>query len=121
MTKKTVQTIIKDSDCICLHPPFYFKDYESTEIGTDLTNSRYGTVSIKKCLKCNKLWLHYLVEYEAFSRSGRWFRGLITEKEIERITPENAINFLEKLDWYFYGGSYFETTERIGKGEIVDL
>ncbi len=33
---------------------------------------------IARCLHCDRLWLRYAVEYEGFSHSGRWARGLIT-------------------------------------------
>lgn len=101
-----------------MNPPFAYKDFEIRSIGTDSTNGRYGEVSVHTCKKCNSLWLHYIVEYEAFSKSGRWFKGLITEKEIETMTPEKAIKYIESLDWYFYGGSYFDSTGKIGKGFV---
>ena len=108
-----------ENDCVCMTPPFNYKNYESTNIGDDLTNGRYGEVSIKKCMKCGKLWLDYHVEYEGYSGSGRWFRGLISENEASNIAPCSAVNFLEKLDWYFYGGSYFSSTGKMGSGKVM--
>lgn len=105
-------------DCVCMKPPFDFKDFDIRNIGTDGTSGRYGEVNIHKCKKCGNHWLHYFVEYEAFAKSGRWFKGVISENEIESITPKNSITFLESLEWYFYGGSYFDSTGKIGKGEI---
>jgi hypothetical protein len=110
----------KDEYCGCMQPPFYtttFEDYKI--IGTDMTLGRFGYVNIIKCNKCSNLWLHYMVEYESYSNSGRWFRGFIKEEEMADITPENAVDFLNKLDWYFYGGSYFRLTiGKTGKGNV---
>jgi hypothetical protein len=36
--------------------------------------------------------------------------------------PENAVEYLESLDWYVYGGSYFESTGEFGQGKLrLDL
>ena len=29
---------------------------------------------------------------------------------------EKAIKYIESLDWYFFGGSYFDSTGKVGKG-----
>ena len=33
--------------------------------------------------------------------------GVIAHNEIEHITPVNAVEYLESLDWHHFGGSYF--------------
>ena len=86
--------------CICMSPPFFYKNFDEQFIGTDMTDSRYGEVTIKICKKCDRKWLHYLVEYEAFTESGRWFRGLITEHMAQSVTSENAVSILESLVFY---------------------
>lgn len=63
---------------------------------------------IDRCVHCQRLWLHYFVEYESFSRSGRWARGLISAAEAEVIAPADAVAHLERLPRYLYGGSYFD-------------
>lgn len=63
---------------------------------------------IDRCVHCQRLWLRYAVEYEGFSRSGRWARGLISETEAEVIEPAGAPGHLEQLPSYLYGGSYFD-------------
>ncbi len=106
------------TSCACMIPPFQHSDFESTPIGVDQTHGRYGEVSLKRCKSCGQWWLHYLFELEAFTESGRWFRGMISEEEAKKITPEAAIPFLENMDWYFYGGSYFRTTGKKRSGDI---
>ena len=81
--------------------------FADTPVGIDYTHGRFGEVTIKRCVHCAAVWLHYLVEYEAFSQSGRWFRGLIDEARVATITAEGAIDTLKQLEWHFYGGSYF--------------
>ena len=98
------------TECSCLRPPFNYQDFDSKEIGIDETNGRYGSVTIETCKKCGANWLRYLVEYEAFSKSGRWDRGLIWPERATVIKPETALAELESLDWYFAGGSYFDST-----------
>jgi hypothetical protein len=88
--------------------------FSSQWIGVDNQCGRFGEVSIDQCLFCQHLWLHYFVEYEHLSQSGRWYRGIITEESAQTVTPENAVEILNNLEWHFYGGSYF--FGRFGKG-----
>jgi hypothetical protein len=32
--------------------------------------------------------------------------------------PENAVEYLESLEWYVYGGSFFESTGTFGQGKL---
>lgn len=110
------------SACHCMTPPFSFKDYDSQLLGVDETNGRFGEVSIETCKACGSRWLRYFVEYEAFSESGRWYRGQVTPEMVESLTPEQAPELLADLPWHFYGGSYFRTTGRKGYGSVsVDI
>lgn len=110
------------TDCNCMKPPFDHSEFNSSDIGVDKTNGRFGQVSIKSCKRCKRNWLHYQIEYEGFSRSGRWYRGLLSDDIVKTATPETAIAILENLDWHFYGGSYFKTQGQKGSGHIaVDL
>ena len=110
------------TDCNCMKPPFYHSEFDSSDIGVDKTNGRFGQVSLKTCKRCGRKWLHYQIEYEAFSGSGRWYRGLISDDLLKTVTPESAVVILEGLDWHFYGGSYFKTQGRKGSGQIfVDI
>ena len=106
------------SQCSCMTPPFSYKDFVSNAVGVDETHGRFGDVSLETCIHCNSTWIRYFVEYEAFSCSGRWYRGQISEMDAQRITAENAASFLEGLPWYFLGGSYFDSTGRKGCGPL---
>ena len=75
-------------------------------VGTDVTDSRYADVTVEKCRDCGLHWLRYSVEYEGFTKSGRWGRAQIGWAEAEEVTPELAVAYLER-GTYAYGGSYF--------------
>jgi hypothetical protein len=103
-------------------PPFHCADFDSESIGVDETNCRFGEVSVETCKTCGSKWLRYLVEYEAFTGSGRWYRGLASPEMLQSLTPERAVAALAGLPWYFYGGSYFKSTGQRGVGPLsVDL
>jgi len=96
-------------ECHCCQPPFLYRDFTSQSIGKDETDGRYGDVSIEKCNNCGSSWLRYFVEYEAFSKSGRWFRAPMSPESTATITPEKAIDYINQQPWYFAGGSYFQS------------
>lgn len=111
-----------EPDCVCMVPPIHYSNYTEVILGEDYTNGRYGDVSLKTCIHCQRIWLRYYVIYESFSRSGRWYSGVITPKQAKKVKPKNAVALLESLDWYLYGGSYFETYGRMGRGKVnVDM
>jgi len=111
-----------EPDCSCLKLPIENTNFASSILGVDNTNGRYADVTVEQCKLCNRKWLRYFVEYESFTKSGRWYRGIVSDNDLLEITPENSIAYIEKLDWYIYGGSYFSSTGAIGKGKaLVDL
>jgi hypothetical protein len=91
-------------------PPPDHRDYVREELGVDGARGRYADVAIERCKYCGRPWLHYHYEMEAFTGSGRWYRGLVTPEQAARATPHNALQILAELPWHLYGGSYFETT-----------
>ncbi len=106
-------------DCRCLTPPFDYRDFDSAAVGVDETNGRFGEVSIETCRLCDRRWLRYVVEYEAFSRSGRWYRGLVTDAIARSVQPESAVKVLQSLAWRFAGGDYFDSTGFKSTGPVV--
>lgn len=113
---------IQKLGCACEKPNPSYTEYRSSELGIDHTNGRYGEVTIQQCKLCQRIWIHYFVEYENFSKSGRWYKGIVSKKDRPQITPENAVEYLESLEWYVYGGSFFENTGEFGQGKLnIDL
>ena len=94
--------------CPCLNEPLAYNHYRPLRfVGIDPAAGRYGEVNIWQCLACGRLWLHYLLEQEAFTGSGRYFMGLISAEEAGCITPNEAFAYLNRLEWRLFGGSYF--------------
>jgi hypothetical protein len=85
------------------------------ELGLD---EQYGQITVLACPNCAKFWLKYFYENEGFTASGRWYLGAISPNEFSSLTLENAISTLEKLDWYFVGGSYYGAEVWKGSGKI---
>jgi hypothetical protein len=104
--------------CRCLTPPLDYRAFVREELGVDEGGGRYADVAIERCKYCGRAWLHYHYEVEAFSGSGRWYRGVVTPEQAARATPRNALEILAALPWHLYGGSYFETS---GKRSDVPL
>ncbi len=99
--------------CECLTNPA--RDLASLhELGLD---ERYRQISVLACPACGQFWLKYLYENEGFTASGRWYLGAINAEQFSSLTLQNAISTLEKLDWYFVGGSYYggQVSKSLGK------
>jgi hypothetical protein len=96
------------TSCRCEEPGARYDLFERTFIGVDPADGRYADVAIEHCRPCQRDWLSISVEHEAVSRSGRWARGIITPEQARSVTPETAIELLHGLDWYTFGGSYFD-------------
>lgn len=99
--------------CICMDPQCGRDCFDSQLVGTD---QRYGEVELWTCKLCTTTWLHYHLEYEAFTGSGRWYRGIIPAET--NVDAHHAVKQLEHLPWYFYGGSYFKTAGMRGAGLV---
>jgi hypothetical protein len=98
--------------CICEAPAARHDCFESTYVGCDQSNGRYADVSLERCTTCVRLWVRYQVEYEGFSGSGRWARGLISADDAEKVTATTAAGYIDRLEWYLRGGSYFGAARR---------
>lgn len=103
--------------CECQNSKANYFVFDKKEIGIDTQKGRYGEVSIVTCKTCGSKWLHYFVEYEFFSRSGRWFRTSVTQEMESQITPENAGFYLNCATLCFAGGSYFDSNGFVISGE----
>lgn len=107
------------AECSCCQPPDYQSDFDVKHFGEyDDTNGRFGEVSIETCKKCGTKWLRYFVEYEAFSRSQRCYRGIMTEEISRKVTPQNAASIIEGLEWWISSGSFFDGKHNKGSGQL---
>ncbi|WP_374571930.1 hypothetical protein [Phenylobacterium sp.] len=106
-------------ECDCELPTASHAKFELVrEVGVDETEGRFAAVDIKRCRDCGAYWLRYSVEYEAFSRSGRWARGRIEPQDVEGLMPEDAPKYLEGLSSYIAGGSYFGGVAAVRHGRM---
>ncbi len=106
-------------DCECLqHGPKHPDIIIDRDLGRDETEGRYADVDLIRCTRCRRLWLHYQVEYEAISRSGRWAEAPIDSITAATITPTAASEFLHSADWYVFGGSYYGHAGKRGRGRL---
>jgi hypothetical protein len=114
----TIGTNTKTLACACDEPDASHQCFITVQSGVDDTNGRYADVRLDRCRHCERLWLHYAVVYEGFSRSGRWARGLITEAEAKITGPQDGPAHLEQLPSYIYGGSYFDGQAGVRSGAM---
>jgi len=68
----------------------------------------FAEVSVLACRSCGRRWVRYFYEQEAFTASGRWYLGVLTPEQLSALNADNARSFFEGLDWYYYGGSYYD-------------
>lgn len=108
-------------DCECFD--FGPKDADEQKIGVDETKGRYGDVYVWTCRSCGRKWLLYFAEYEAFTGSGRWIRGILPCTLPVPLTPENAWLLFRHMPWFILSGSafYLRPPGRRAFGEPLDL
>ena len=100
--------------CHCLKSPSG-RLVLTAELGMD---QHYAEVSVFSCPDCWQSWLRYAYELEAFSHSGRWYLGAIRREQFASLSVENARPMLERLGWYYYGGSSFHGKQGTSSGKI---
>lgn len=100
----TAPAAVPAPDCLCL-----------TEAGAGLRlvnalgmDDRFADVEVLTCDSCGRQWLRYHWENEGISRSGRWYLGVIDDRQAAGMTAEAARDTFSNLEWYFCGGSYFD-------------
>ena len=82
-------------------------------------DKNFAEVSVLACQSCGQHWLRYFYEQEAFTASGRWYLGAITPEQLSALTADRAKSFFEGLDWYYYGGSYYDGRSGKTSGGII--
>ena len=108
-----------EPQCPCMSGEARYTQFrEWRSLPTDTTDGRYADVDVSECVECGRLWLSYFVEYEAFTKSGRWARGLIAPDIARTIQSEQAPDYLANLPSYIRGGSYFDGRSGAFSGPI---
>ena len=106
------------SDCICLQPGAAVEWTDRADIG--MTNN-YWEVTRMRCAKCQRPWIRAFIEYEAFPRSGRFYRAPSTDAALDRVSPAAGMAIIEDAEIKIAGGSYFDGVEHVvrGHGRLV--
>ncbi|MXS71834.1 hypothetical protein GSF70_11465 [Flavobacteriaceae bacterium W22] len=104
--------------CACEKHDLIESEYRTSTVGTDFTDGRNAEVSIIQCRLCQRIWLKYEIESPDNLKYSRWYKGIIAKKEVAVMKPENAVEYLENLDWYICGGSYFGNKEVFKQGNL---
>ncbi len=106
--------------CACQEDgPRYPESSTVTDLGVDQTDGRFADVAVNRCERCGQLWLHYQVEYEHISRSGRWACVPVSAAEAAGVTAETAEALIAARPWRIYGGSYWGHVGKRGSGQLL--
>ncbi len=88
-------------------------------LGDDPAQGRFADVHLESCTACGAQWVHYAFEVEAFSGSGRWYRGQVPPEQASGVTAETAAALLESLPSYDAGGSYYGGAVQTRQGPLL--
>jgi GTP pyrophosphokinase len=106
-------------DCTCFEPESFRDDFERTVLGLDRTDAHaLAEVSLDRCRRCGRVWLHYFVEHPDQEESSRWYRAPITGQAEQEVTPQTARVVLEALPWRLQGGAYYGRRSQRTSGPI---
>lgn len=94
-------------------------DLEKEPVRAVGSDDHFADIEILRCPRCERLWLRYFYENEAFALSGRWFMGEVSPHYALAISPSDARKHLESLPDYFFGGSYFDGQSGKASGPIT--
>ncbi len=75
----------------------------------------FAEISVLRCPLCGQLWLRYFYENEAFTGSGRWYLGAVSDAPVQ---ASDAREMYGDMPWYIGGGSYFGGTVTKRSGHL---
>lgn len=70
-------------------------EMEKRSVGAD---DQYGEVTVFRCTRCGRSWLHYFMEYEYLSAAGRWLEGEISPEVAASLKPNEAVQLFDKME-----------------------
>lgn len=95
-------------DCTCFEPESFRDDFERTVLGLDrASQGALAEVSLDRCRRCGRTWLHYFVEHPGVPEASRWYRAPVTPEMAQEVAPDRAAALLEGLPWRLQGGAYY--------------
>lgn len=107
------KAVSEHSDCVCLKPDADVAWTDRADIGM---TSGYWEVTRMRCAKCHTPWIRAFIEYEAFPRSGRFYRAPTTDAALDGVSPEVGMFIIEDSEFKIAGGSHFDGVEHVVRG-----
>jgi hypothetical protein len=93
--------------CTCFEPESFRDDFERTMLGHDRRGEHVlAEVSLDRCRRCGRIWLHYFVEDAEVPESSRWYRAPLPEAMAQELLPGRAAALLESVPWRLQGGAF---------------
>jgi hypothetical protein len=103
---RSIEQLASES-CTCFEPESFRDDFERTVVGHDRRGPQaLAEVSLDRCRRCSRVWLHYFVEDPEVAESSRWYRAPLPDAIAEGLTPSRAAAFLESAPWRLQGGAF---------------
>lgn len=84
-------------------------EIERRPVGID---DSYGEVTVLRCTRCGRCWLHYLMEYEYLPASSRWLEGEISPHIAGSLKAMDAVRLFDHMEWFHCSGSAFQNKLR---------
>lgn len=104
-----------ENECACFSSP----QAPRILLGVLGMDERYAEAALLVCPTCGQLWLRLHEENEAFTASGRWYLGAISMETARELTAPGARSVLEAMEWYYYGGSYYNGQVGKTSGQVL--
>jgi hypothetical protein len=93
--------------CTCFEPESFRDDFERTMLGHHRRGEHsLAEVSLDRCRRCGRIWLHYFLEDAGVPDSSRWYRAPLSEATAQELAPEQAAALLESAPWRLQGGAF---------------
>ena len=89
---------------LCLQADNVPHEMEKRSVGVD---EQYGEVTVLRCTRCGRCWLHYFIEYEYLTASGRWLEGEISPEIAASLKAVDAVRLFDSMPWFHCSGSAF--------------
>jgi hypothetical protein len=103
---RAIEQLASES-CTCFEPDSFRDDFERTVVGHDRRGPQtLAEVSLDRCRRCARVWLHYFMEDPEVAESSRWYRAPVPDAIAAGLTASRAAAFLESAPWRLQGGAF---------------
>jgi hypothetical protein len=116
ITPEGITLVAYGVPCACSDADYRLRpQHASRHLGMDDSN-RFADVSVETCMECGATWLEYF--WEDHHDNGTRYRGLVASGVAREATANTAAALIEKLPWYWLGGTYFDGQTHRSSGPI---